>query len=76
MAKITYSLIYNRKDQLNSKGLALIQLRVYFPDVRENRYVSTGVYVAPGQWDDEKWVVNHGEADDLNFLLTLNGKFD
>ena len=48
-SKIRYSLVFNRKGQLNRNKEALIQIRAY-QDGR-NRYFTTGITVRPEHWD-------------------------
>jgi integrase/recombinase XerD len=64
MKKPRYEVIYNRKKKLNSKGLALVQVRVYHN--YQVRYYSTGVYVAPESFHPDKWIIKHKDADNLN----------
>ena len=49
-----YKFIYNRKNELNTNGEALIQIRMYLNGI--NRYYSTGIYLKPSDWDDQKSV--------------------
>lgn len=49
--KIRFSIVYNRRHELNSDGQALIQIRAYNND--KNRYFSTGIYIEPEFWDDK-----------------------
>lgn len=64
--KALYTLVYNRKNKLNKDGEALVQIRVYYK--RENKYLSTGIYLLPKQWDPKRNEVSqhHPEADELN----------
>ena len=45
-----YKFIYNRKNELNTNGEALIQIRMYLNGI--NRYYSTGIYLKPSDWND------------------------
>lgn len=68
MNKISYSLVYNRKKQLNKKGMALIQVEAYLN--RKKMYFSTKIYLKPDQWDAKRRMVkNHPNADGLNRML-------
>lgn len=68
MNKISYSLVYNRKKQLNKKGMALIQVEAYLN--RKKMYFSTKIYLKPDQWDAKRRMVkNHLNADGLNRML-------
>ncbi len=68
MDRVEYRYIYNRKGKLNKDGKALIQLEAY--QGRKRKYFSTGIYVAPKQWDDKKKIIkNHPQAQKLNWQL-------
>ena len=68
MSKIIYNLVYNRKKNLNKKGMALVQVEAYLD--RKKKYFSTKVYLKPEQWDNKKLIVkNHPNADALNRLI-------
>lgn len=68
MNKISYSLVYNRKKQLNKKGMALIQVEAYLN--RKKMYFSTKIYLKPDQWDAKRRMIkNHPNADGLNRML-------
>lgn len=45
MNKIIYSLVYNRKKNLNKRGVALVQVEAYLN--RKKKYFSTKVYLRP-----------------------------
>lgn len=47
--KVKFSLVYNRKNQLNQDGKALVQIRAYLNG--KNKFFSTDVYIEPHQWD-------------------------
>ncbi|WP_044272536.1 site-specific integrase [Bacteroides timonensis] len=68
MNKIIYSLVYNRKKNLNKRGVALVQVEAYLN--RKKKYFSTKVYLRPDQWDAKKLLIkNHPNADALNRLI-------
>lgn len=68
MNKIVYNLVYNRKKQLNKKGMALVQVEAYLSG--KKKYFSTNVYLKPEQWDSKRLVVkNHPNADALNRMI-------
>lgn len=68
MSKIIYNLVYNRKKNLNKRGMALVQVEAYLD--RKKKYFSTKVYLRPDQWDAKKLVVrNHPNADALNRVI-------
>jgi integrase len=49
---VDYSLRFNRKNQLNADGTALIQVRMYLNG--QTRYYSTGIYINPTEWNAKK----------------------
>lgn len=62
---IKYTLLYNRKDQLNSDGEALVQIEAYKDGKRA--YFSTGVYLKPEHWDAGKErVIKRNDCHTLN----------
>ena len=42
MEKISYRLVYNRKNSLNDKGMALIQVEAYYKKKNKNRCAIKG----------------------------------
>jgi len=69
MKKTQYKPIHNRKDKLNKRGEALVQIEVYYQ--RRRKYISTGIYLKPEQWDGNQ-VVNHENAEKLNKRIWEN----
>ncbi len=68
MDKIIYRLVFNRKKELNKKGMALVQIEAY--QNRKKKYFSTKVYLYPNQWDSKKCLVkNHPNASALNHMI-------
>lgn len=68
MEKISYSLVFNRKKNLNKKGMALVQVEAYLS--RKKTYFSTKVYLKPEQWDSKRRMVkNHPNSEALNRML-------
>lgn len=66
--KIRYRLVYNRKNQLNRQGTALVQIEALLN--RRKLYISTNLYLRPGQWDQNtSQVINHPQSYDLNAML-------
>jgi integrase len=49
---VGYKVIYDRKKQANKKGKAVVQIEAYQNGNR--KYFSTGVYLAPDQWNVKK----------------------
>lgn len=60
-SKIRYSLVFNRKDQLNSYGQALIQIRAY--QYKKVRYFSTGIYIEPKYWNKRYKKIKHNHPN-------------
>lgn len=68
MDKITYRLVFNRKNRLNGHGTALVQVEAYMG--RKRKYFTTNVYLTPRQWDARRRLVrNHPNAGALNRKL-------
>ena len=68
MKKISYRLVYNRKNCLNANGKALIQIEAYLN--RKKAYFSTHIYVRPEEWDAKKGqIVSHPQEEYLNRML-------
>lgn len=68
MRKIQYRLVYNRKKRLNGMGTALIQIEAYLE--RKKIYFSTGIYVLPSQWDEQRsLIINHPHEEALNRFI-------
>lgn len=78
MRKISYRPIFNRKNQLNTQGKALLQIEAYLE--RRKVYFSTHIYLTPEQWDNKKKLIKlHPNAEALNyrvseFIFTLEEK--
>lgn len=51
-SRARFSLVFNRKNKLNSNGDALIQIRCYL--MGKSYYVSTGIYVSKNEYDTKK----------------------
>ena len=77
MEKIRYRLVYNRKNQLNKQGTALVQVEASLN--QRKIYFKTNIYLRPVNWDKQiAQVCNHPHANDLNsmlfeFILHLQG---
>ncbi|WP_291582674.1 site-specific integrase [Bacteroides sp.] len=68
MEKIIYNLVFNRKKNLNKRGMALVQIEAYLN--RKKKYFSTKVYLKPDQWDAKRRRVrNHPNAEALNRMI-------
>lgn len=48
MNKTKFNTVYNRKNQLNKKGKALIQIECYLNG--KHKYFSTNIYIEPKDW--------------------------
>jgi integrase len=51
MNKTRYTPVFNRKNQLNTQGKALIQIECYLNG--KNKYFSTQIYIEPNQWNNK-----------------------
>lgn len=51
MNKTRYTAIYNRKNQLNAHGKALVQIECYLNG--KNKYFSTQIYIEPNYWNNK-----------------------
>ena len=49
MEKICFKLVFNRKKKLNRNGKAPVQIEAC--QQSKKVYISTNVYLKPGQWD-------------------------
>lgn len=68
MEKIRYRLVYNRKNQLNKQGTALVQVEALLN--QRKVYFKTNVYLRPEHWDKRTaQVCNHPQATELNAML-------
>lgn len=68
MEKIRYRLVYNRKNQLNKQGTALVQVEASLN--QRKVYFKTNVYLRPEHWDKQtSQVIGHLQANDLNAML-------
>lgn len=68
MEKIRYRLVYNRKNQLNKQGTALVQVEASLN--QRKVYFKTNVYLRPEHWDKQtSQVIDHLQANDLNAML-------
>lgn len=68
MKKICLRPVYNRKNQLNAQGKALLQVEAYLG--RKKTYFSSHIYLSPNQWDkNRKLIINHPNAEALNYML-------
>ena len=61
-------MVYNRKNRLNARGEALVQIEALHYGKR--CYFSTHIYLRPSQWNERKRrVVLHPLAKELNWKL-------
>ncbi len=70
MTKTSYSLVFNRRKRLNSKGQGAIEIYCYQDKMKI--YFSTGIKVLPTEWDKKKNQVGkeNPNAIKLNILLS------
>lgn len=63
MENIRYQYVYNRKKTLNKEGKALIQLKIYIyaGGKAQNYYLSTGIYIAPNEWNEKERIIKRNE---------------
>jgi Arm DNA-binding domain len=50
--KVKYRLLFDRKNEVSTKGVGLIQIQVYLNGSR--RYFSTKLYLSQKEWDIKK----------------------
>ena len=68
MERIRYRFVYNRRNQLNKQGTALIQVEASLN--KRKVYFTTRTYVRPSEWDKStSSVINHPHAIELNTWL-------
>ncbi len=62
------SIIHNRRNKLNNKGEASVELRIYFN--KKRTYFNTGIYLKPVHWDEKKSIIKgHYNKHKLNGAL-------
>jgi len=71
MEAITFRIIFNRKNQLSSKGQGLVQIEAY--QAGNRRYFGTGVKVLPDKWKPKPQKDMYVTDKHLN-LIILNTK--
>jgi len=69
MNKAKYVKVYNKNKRLDKNGKAPVNIAVYFSrNVR--RFVSTGVSITPGEWNEKKRIVKkYKNAIRLNYEI-------
>ncbi|MBQ6956127.1 MAG: site-specific integrase [Bacteroidales bacterium] len=67
--EIKYSFIYNRRNKLNKKGLAAVELYLFFDG--EKKYITTEIFIKPENWNEKKQRVKA-----CNDVQTHNTKLD
>lgn len=70
MNKISYKVVFNRKNKLNKDGKALIQIECYLNGKR--KYISTGIKIDPVYWNKSHRIVkkNHSTSVELNRIIS------
>lgn len=62
---ISFKLIFNRKNELDESGHALIQIRAYKDNAAV--FISTGIHIKPEHWDEGKErIVRRSDNHTLN----------
>ena len=66
-----FNLVFNRKKlELSPEDKSLIQIEIIFTDYKK-QYISSGIYLHPGQWDPKnKMVINDSAAGAINKKLS------
>lgn len=68
MQKSRLTFVHNRKKNAAAGAASLVQIKCYLSG--KNNYISTGVYVTVGQWNDKKKeVVKHENSYQINVAL-------
>ena len=68
MQKSKLTLVHNRKKNTAVGAASLVQIKCYLNG--KNNYISTGVYITVGQWNDKKKeVVKHENSYQINVAL-------
>jgi len=64
--KVTFTIVFNRKNALNTEGKAPIEIVAY--QNRKRKYFSTKISIAPNQWNARLKLINikHPQANELN----------
>lgn len=68
--KILYTKVFNRKNQTNKEGKAPIEICCYLN--KRRRYLSTGIYIAPSDWNEKKRVIRQNS----DLAITQNALLD
>jgi integrase len=66
MNKTRYTTVYNRKNQLNKQGKALVQIECYLNG--KKKYFSTKIYLEPKDWNEK----NRSIKTDFTNAIKLN----
>ena len=68
--KISFTLVYNRKNKLNRQGESLIQVKAY--QNPKCRYFSTGIYITPKYWDNKNNQIKSGHPNEFVYTEKIN----
>jgi integrase len=74
--KATYSIVWNRKNKLNNDGKALIQLVIYLPSQKKRKFLSTGIYIAPGEWDERNKKIKKNNPNHIEINRIIKNTID
>ena len=64
--------IYNRKKRFNSDGTAPVTLYVSYNRIK--KYINTGVYVRPEEWDEKKGLIGKKHLNHIHLNALLRRK--
>lgn len=65
--------IFDRRKSAEKKGVGAVDVEIYFQ--RRRKWINTGVFVPPQNWDSQRWVVGLEGSVVMNRKLdTLRGK--
>ncbi len=64
-----YSFIHNRKNSLDKKGTAPVELQIYVK--KRQRFLNTGIKLKPEQWNSEEQKVKNNHATYMLLNMSL-----
>ncbi len=68
--KISYTLVYNRKNKLNRQGESLVQVKTY--QNPKCRFFTTGIYITPRYWDNKNNQIKSGHPNEFVYTEQIN----
>lgn len=72
MQQPSLRLVFDRKKTATAKKKALVQIEIVYG--RKKKYISTGVYLHKGEWDNVALVIRRFDMDELNERLKTQYK--